>query len=232
MKAPRIHVFQHVPFEDPGCLTEWFNQHQCSVGYTRFYEADFQFPEMDSFDRLVVMGGPMSVTDEALFPWLKDEKMRIKSAIEAGKSVVGICLGAQLIACSLGEKVYPNKLNEIGWFPVFKTENGKASSLLYDFNDETVVFHWHGDTFDIPRHAKHLFYSKACPNQSFLIGNQVLALQFHLEVTEESLENMLLHVDGGLKEDRYVQSPEVIRSNKHRTIANNQLLFRLMDQLG
>ncbi|WP_163707496.1 type 1 glutamine amidotransferase [Mangrovibacterium lignilyticum] len=231
MKPLRIHVFQHVLFEGPGCLTNWFEQNNCTVAYTRFYEPEFEIPALDSFDRLVVMGGPMSVNDDEQYPWLNAEKATINEAVERGKSVVGICLGSQLIASALGQRIYPNTFAEIGWFPIVKTAGAKDEQLLRDFQHETIVFHWHGDTFDIPPQASHLFYSEACPNQSFVIGNKVLALQFHLEVTEESLEGMLEHVGGELKDDRFVQDKTIIRANYPRMGANNQLLFRLMDLL-
>lgn len=231
MTALRIHVFQHVSFEGPACLSQWFEARQCTVNYTRFYEAGFQFPSPDDFDRLVVMGGPMSVTDEAEYPWLKTEKALIKAAIEAGKSVVGICLGSQLIASALGEKVFKNEYTEIGWFPIYKTEAGKAEPLLAGLPDELTVLHWHGDTFDLPQGAIQLFYSEGCKNQAYLIGNKVLALQCHLEMTPESLEGMLAQVGSELVPGTYIQSAETIRANYHLMEANNRLLFGMMDLL-
>lgn len=231
MKPLRIHVFQHVSFEGPACLTEWFETRQCTVNYTRFYEAGFQLPNLNDFDRLVVMGGPMSVTDETEYSWLKPEKALIKAAVDAGKSVVGICLGSQLIASALSEQVFKNRHTEIGWFPIYKTEAGKAEKLLAHLPDDLTVFHWHGDTFDLPQGAKQLLYSEGCKNQAYLIENKVLALQCHLEVTPESLEAMLAHVGGELAPDTYIQNAETIRANYHRMEANNRLLFGMMDLL-
>lgn len=231
MKTKRIHVFQHVAIEGPGSLTTWFEQNNCPVKYTRFYEPEFKFPDLADFDRLVVMGGPMGVNDELDYSWLKEEKELIKAAIDNGKTVVGICLGAQLIASALGKNVYSNKHTEIGWFPIFKTQIAEHDSLLEGIRRETQVFHWHGDTFDIPAQAKHLFYSEACPNQSFRIGNKVLALQFHLEVTAESIDNMISAFGDQLSKGKFVQSAEQIRSQTKHLHANNQLLFELMDRL-
>jgi len=231
MNPLRIHIFQHVPFEGPANLNEWFKKNNCPTGYTRFYGDDFQLPALNSFDRLIIMGGPMGVNDEKDYPWLKAEKAFIRSAIAADKTVVGICLGSQLIASALGQKVYPNKQAEIGWFPILKTEAGKHTDLLHDFPDETTVFHWHGDTFDIPPQASHLLFSEACPNQSFVIGNKILALQFHLEVNTESLEDMLDVFSDQLTPAQFVQSAAAIRTGFINIESNRQLLFRFMDLL-
>ncbi|RKD85191.1 type 1 glutamine amidotransferase [Mangrovibacterium diazotrophicum] len=231
MNPLRIHVLQHVPFEGPAALTEWFAANNCSVNYTRFYEANSILPPLDSFDRLVIMGGPMSVTDEAEHPWLKEEKQFIRTAVDNGKTVVGICLGSQLLAAALGQRVYPGKQPEIGWFPIYKTEEGKNTELLKAFPDETVVFHWHGDTFDLPPQAKRLFYSEVTPNQSFAIGTKVLALQCHLEVTEDAIDGMLDVFSHHLIDAPFVQSAEEIRRGYQLIETNKQLLFRVMDAL-
>lgn len=231
MTAIRIHVLQHVAVEGPGVLTQWFEHNNCPVSYTRFYEPGAELPELDTFDRLVIMGGPMSVGDEADYPWLKAEKQFIRAAVDAGKSVLGICLGSQLLAAALGQRVYANSQAEIGWFPVYKTPAGAQSDLLHQFADETMVFHWHGDTFDVPPQAKRLFYSQATPNQSFTIGKRVLALQFHLEVDETALEAMLHEFSHHLLKAPFVQSASEIRQQQHRLSPNKQLLFSLMDAL-
>ncbi|WP_372773321.1 type 1 glutamine amidotransferase [Mangrovibacterium sp.] len=232
MKTKRIHVFQHVAFEGPGSLTTWFKQNNFPVEYTRFYEPAFKLPELASFDQLIVMGGPMGVNDEVDYPWLKEEKELIKAAIKKGKTVVGICLGAQLIASALGKKVFPNKHTEIGWFPILKTKAAEHEKLVAGFQQATQVFHWHGDTFDLPEQAKHLFYSEACPNQAFLIGNKVLGLQFHLEVEPDSLEGMLENAGNELLgEFSFIQSKESIRANIGISETNTQLLYRMMDLL-
>ncbi len=231
MKTIRIHVLQHVAIEGPAVLTEWFEQNNCPVSYTRFYEPKAQLPELDTFDRLVIMGGPMSVGDEADYPWLKEEKQFIRAAVEAGKTVVGICLGSQLLAASLGQAVYPGKQAEIGWFPIYKTEAGKQAALLQDLPDETLVFHWHGDTFDVPSQAERLFYSDVTPNQSFVIGNKVLALQCHFEVNEDAVEGMLAEFSHHLVEADFVQSAPKIREQYQCLSRNKQLLFSLMDKL-
>ncbi len=231
MKSLRIHILQHVAFEGPGCLLNWFKQHNCTLTYTRFYEADAQLPKPADFDRLVIMGGPMGVYETDKYAWLEAEKAFIRETIAAGKSVVGICLGSQLIAAALGAEVYPNKLPEIGWFPILKTEAGAGEPLLENFDHTTPVFHWHGDTFNLPEGAKHLFYSEACRNQGYLIGNKVLGLQFHLEVTGESLQGMINHVGDELVPAQYIQSTEAILGRQELIATNNQLMYSLMNLL-
>jgi GMP synthase-like glutamine amidotransferase len=201
-----IHYFQHTAFEGLGSLEHWVRKPEHKVTATRFYE-DHKLPFIDICDMLIVLGGPMSVHDEEKYPWLADEKKFIEKAIERGKKVVGICLGAQLIAEVLGAKVYPNAEKEIGWWPVALTEAGKTNPLLADLADGQQVFHWHGDTFDLPKGAIHLATSEGCANQAFLYNNQVLGLQFHLESTAESVVEMIENCGEELEQKgKYIQS--------------------------
>jgi len=231
MKSPRTHILQHVSFEGPGCIETWLNRQKSTIGYTRFYESEFQIPSTDDFDLLVVMGGPMGVYDSDTYSWLETEKELIRTAIEHDKTVLGICLGAQLIASALGEDVFPNSQKEIGWFPIFKTETGKQMPLIQNFEHATTVFHWHGDTFNLPAGAQHLFYSEACPNQAFLIKKNVIGLQFHLEITAESLNGMINAVGRELQSAPFIQSADLIRSNTEFIKQNNLRMFELLDNL-
>ena len=171
----RIHCLQHVPFEGIGHIDMWAKKRGNSLSFTRFFEK-VKFPAQDDFDWLVVMGGSMNIFDDGL-EWLNDEKGFVKETIEAGKTVVGICLGAQLIAHVLGAKVYANNQKEIGWWPVTTTEAGNKHRLLKDFSDEFVTFHWHGDTFDIPEGAVDLLSSTVTTNQAFLYDDRVFACE-------------------------------------------------------
>lgn len=143
----RAHYFQHVPFEGLGSVQAWLVANGYQITATRFYEFS-ELPDLEQIDLLVVMGGPMSVNDEAIYPWLVAEKSFIRTAVQSGKRVLGVCLGAQLIASALGARVYPNAQKEIGWFPI----QGIASSERVPFCFPSVieVFHWHGETFDLP----------------------------------------------------------------------------------
>lgn len=224
MKPLRIHYLQHVAFEDLGCIEPWAltNKHQLS--FTQFYKSA-ELPQIADFDWLIIMGGPMGVYDEAKHPWLKTEKEFIRSAIDAGKIVLGICLGAQLIANALGAKVYPNVCKEIGWFPISILPNERQ---LLGVEDSFTVFHWHGDTFELPENSLLLASSKACTNQAFIWNEKVLGLQFHFEVTERSLSQMVYFGKDELQIEKYIQSDTAILANKDLIEANNQKMYQLL----
>ncbi|RJX32121.1 MAG: type 1 glutamine amidotransferase [Oxalobacter sp.] len=207
----RVQVFQHVPFEGLGSIQQWLDARNASVAWTRFYEPQRlteRLPELADVDLLIVLGGPMSVNDEATLPWLVEEKHFIASAIAAGKPVLGICLGAQLIANALGARVYPNKQKEIGWFEVEATSSHPDN---FHFPTAIDVFHWHGETFDLPEGARHLARSQVCENQAFQFGKRVIALQFHLETTPESAESMFTHCRDELVDGETIQTEAAMR---------------------
>jgi GMP synthase-like glutamine amidotransferase len=226
MKNTRIHCLQHISFEGIGCIADWAAQHAHPLTHTKFYAND-ALPQLTDFDCLLIMGGPMSVHDEDMYSWLKAEKAFIKSAIDAGKKVIGICLGSQLIAAALDAAVYPNAEKEIGWLPIHFSDEALAS-FPFLLATETV-FHWHGDTFDLPNNAIRLAESEVCKNQAYMIRKQVLGLQFHLEVTAESLQQMLHHGADELVETKYIQSAALINEQKNLRAANNKILFQIFD---
>ncbi len=188
-------------------MEDWIQSQGHDLSSTRFYENETP-PEPDSIDWLIVMGGPMGANDEHLYPWIAAEKKFIGSAIKKGIRTLGVCLGAQLIASVLGARVYPNTHKEIGWFPLHLTPDGIACPLFPDFPEELMVFHWHGDTFDLPQGARHLAYSNACANQAFLFGNHVLALQFHLDLKRENVEALIKNCGSELVPAPYIQHAE------------------------
>lgn len=157
MIAPnrRAHVLQHVPFEGLGSIEPWLVTAGYSITWTRFFTGG-NLPAPDDPDLLIVLGGPMSVNDETAFPWLRDEKRFVRRSIEAGVPLLGICLGAQLIASALDARVYPNRHREIGWFPVYRTPDEPGV-----FPERFDAFHWHGETFDLPSGAALLARSAA-----------------------------------------------------------------------
>jgi GMP synthase-like glutamine amidotransferase len=229
-KKLKIHTLQHVPFEELGCIDQWITTKGHSANYTKLYDNP-KFPTLDEFDWLIVMGGPMGVYDEAVYPWLREEKEFILRAIESEKTVVGICLGSQLIAEVLGAKVYPNKQKEIGWFDIHKTEFAKKHPLLEQVEEQFTVFHWHGDTFDLPADSERLFSSDVCLNQAFLYKKKVLGLQFHFEVTPLTLKEMIEKGMGELVEDKTIQSPSKILEQTTHIESNNQKMFQILDYL-
>lgn len=223
-----IHYFQHVPFEGLGSIEDWAVEKGHPVTVTRFYET-FKLPDLVAIDWLIVLGGPLGVNDEQNFPWLKTEKEFIRQAIKANKVVIGICLGAQLIAQVLGAKVYKNKFTEIGWFPVEVFETAEKTNLL---QNKITVFHWHGDSFDIPAGAVLAASSEACINQAFRYGKKVLGLQFHLEVTKQSIAKMIEHEGHELIPDIFVQSAEQIVTLQDKYLKqNNKAMFFILDHL-
>lgn len=230
-KKLNIHVLMHVPYEGLGCIEEWTNKHKHNVTYTRFYE-QYSLPELETIDWLIIMGGPMGIYDEQVFTWLAEEKRYIKKAIESTKKVVGICLGSQLIADALGSKVFANTKKEIGWYPIKLSDQAAKHELLKSFDAEFTVFHWHGDTFNLPSNCSHLFYSDICKNQGFVFNNNVIGIQFHFEATENSLKAMVENGMDELVESDTVQSAKTILENKTHLKANNQKMFLILEYLA
>jgi len=226
----RIHILLHVHYETPGCIEAWIMEKGYIYSSTTLY-ADETLPDISDIDWLVVMGGPMSVHDTVEFPWLEDEKRFIKDAVTHGKVLIGICLGSQLIAEALGSRVYKNSVKEIGWFPVMKNSNDGSLSLLRKFNDIETVFHWHGDTFDIPEAAVHIMYSDGCRNQCYIYNEKIVGLQFHVEVTADLLESMIVHGIDEIVPDKYIQDTNLLRNGALNIKRNNELMFSILNEL-
>ncbi len=234
MQNLRIHHLQHVPFESIGLIKNWMHENDVEHTATYLYN-DEELPDVSAFDCLIIMGGPMSVHDEDEFKWLKAEKELIKNAIAANKTVIGICLGAQLIASVLGANVYKNKEKEIGFFPLSnvilsETKNFGKANKLQDLLHNQTVFHWHGETFELPSTAICLASSEACLQQAFLYKEKVLGLQFHLEMDEVAIESIIENCRAELTESKFIQSEETIRQEMKKHIPENKkLLFELLD---
>lgn len=202
----RAYVLQHVPFEELGNIHDWLQQQQAEIRYCRLYAGD-SLPAVEDIDLLIVLGGPMSVNDEADYPWLRAEKAFLTQVIAAEKAVVGICLGAQLIAACQGARIYANHSKEIGWFNITAEPVTAAVPVL---PATMKVFHWHGETFELPPGAVLLARSEACTNQIFLLGQRVIGLQCHLETTKENARSMLQHCADELVDGRYIQDAATI----------------------
>jgi GMP synthase-like glutamine amidotransferase len=201
----RIHCLQHVPFEGPAGVADWAVRKGHPIRSTAVYEGK-PLPDDSDFDWLFIMGGPMGVYDEAEHPWLSEEKAFLRATIEAGKTVIGICLGAQLIADALGARVVRNAHKEIGWFPIELTSEGRSSPVFGFLPERFEVFHWHGDTFELPRGAFGLARSVGCANQAFLYRERVLGLQFHLESTPASVATIVRSCADEIVAGPYIQT--------------------------
>ena len=192
-------IIKHVDLEGPGLIEDYLKQEKIPYQILNL-NTGVRFPKLDGFTHIVILGGPMNVYEEDRYPFLKNEDLFIKEAIQRGKSVLGICLGAQLIAKALGAKVFKAPLKEIGWYDVSLTEDGSKDSLFSHLPKTLSVFQWHEDTFEMPNAGKLIATSTSVPHQAFRYGENAYGLQFHLEVTEkmirEWMESYELEFDG------------------------------------
>ena len=242
----RIHALYHVDFEELSYIKQWADNRGHRITVTRFYEND-PLPAQDSFDWLVVMGGPMSIHDESDFQWLADEKTFIQQSINDGKTVIGVCLGAQLIADSLGAKVSPSGIKEVGWLPIQLTEQGLAHPLLADLpRNEFTVFHWHGDGFECPKGATPIATSHTWANQGFIyqtpkhaeLDTWVIGWQCHFEVTNKSMVDMVSHGQTYIQEamidypDSVQAADEILALGDTYMTDNNAWLSTMLDKLA
>lgn len=225
----KIHVLQHSSINALGTIEEYARTKNHSLESTRFYETK-NLPEIDSFDLLIIMGGPMRIYDYEENPWLRNEKAFIKQAVEAGKPVVGICLGAQLLADVLGARVYENRHMEMGWFPVRAVGDENKPEFLKGLPDKITVFHWHSRTFDLPAGAVHLFESEGCKNQGFIYNDRVVALQFHPEVNEERILNLIKRFGEGMANGPFVQKKEEMLGQEEYLADTKEFMFLVLDK--
>ncbi len=223
-----VHVLQHVPFEGLGSLESWLRETRATVTWTKFFEST-ALPAPVTVDLIIALGGPMSANDEDRLPWLLPEKEFLAEAARAGKAVLGICLGAQLIASALGARVYGNPEKEIGWFSISAVSRCQECCR---FPDCVQVLHWHGETFDLPPGATLLASSRACRHQAFQIGARVLGLQFHLEATPATVEAMISAGRHELVPHPYVQTEAQIRNAPQDAYAEaNALMDRILNYM-
>lgn len=205
----RVRILQHVAFEGPAALAPALHAAGHSIALTRLWAGE-PLPGLADFDWLVVLGGPMSVHDEAQHAWLAPEKGLVREAVAGGRRVLGICLGAQLIADALGAPVTPNREREIGWFPVERAPGAEASPFGRALPARFPAFHWHGETFALPPGAVRLASSAACAEQGFALGDRVLGLQLHVETTREAAEALVAHCADELVPGPWVQDAAAI----------------------
>jgi len=221
-------VFQHVPYEGPASISSWAHNRGLSLLFHHWHETGTSPP--DQVDGLIIMGGPMNVNEHENYPWLPIEKQFIRGFLYDRKPVLGVCLGAQLMAAALGSRVYPQPEKELGWFPVIRAPEADDHPLLEPLPESLTVFHWHGDTFDLPLRATALGSTESCPHQGFAVDRS-LALQFHLELNRESVRTLIQA--GRLPEWKgpFVQSPEQIYTESdHYDTRACRVLWELLDR--
>ena len=227
----RAHWLQHVPFEGLGSIHDWLTDRDARVGSTRFFD-EVRLPDVSDFDLLIVMGGPMSANDEAVHPWLSDEKRLIARAIDSGKAVLGVCLGAQLIASAMGARVYRNPEPEIGWFPIERVGGGPAEALTASVPRTFEAFHWHGETFDLPPGARHLARSRGCENQALTVGTRVVGFQFHLETTASAAHALVECCRSDLTPGPFVQPESLVLGTPQQFARANAIMRGVLDGLA
>jgi GMP synthase-like glutamine amidotransferase len=178
----QVLVLQHIACEPPGVYEDVLDEHGATIHRVELDEGD-PLPDWRAFDAIVAMGGPMGALDDDEHPWLTDEKRLIAEAVRSGLPFWGVCLGVQLLAASLGARVYPGPAPEVGVLPVLLTDEALADPVFAGTPRELLSLQWHGDTFDLPDGATRLAGSPAYPNQAFRVGADAYGVQFHLEVS-------------------------------------------------
>lgn len=213
-----IYILQHVPFEKPGILEA------LDAKVIKLYETDYRLPDTADIDLLIILGGPMSVNDD--IEWLLQEKKLIRTMIENNKPMLGICLGAQLIAKVLGSTIFQNKEGkEVGFGEIQKATN------QYDFLPEKLdVLHWHGETFNLPKGATRLYRSEHCENQAFIYNDNVIGLQFHMETTEATLKD-IVEADCEYIEDNVLGNTEQTILNNVIPSQNKEILMKMIEYI-
>jgi GMP synthase-like glutamine amidotransferase len=227
----RVHVIQHVPFEGPALIADWAEQHRHEL--TAQLALTEEFPGPAEVGLLVILGGPMDADDEITSPWLTAEKAFVRAAIEEGLPILGVCLGAQILAEVLGGRVLRASEPEIGWYPVGLTPHGCDEPLFALWPASFIVGHWHFDTFELPEGTRPALASSLTPNQAFVHGDRVVGLQFHLEWTPEALAKLAAATPSPATGGAHVMDAETMLAEAplHAPVAS-ALLFELLDSLA
>ena len=224
----KIHSLEHQSYEGPGRIADWAQARGHTLARTALYAGELPPPPED-FDLLVVMGGSMNIYQQRDHPWLVGEKRFLAEVLAAGKPVLGICLGAQLLADALGGKVFQNAEKEIGWWPVRVFDR---SAPFATFPETLTVMHWHGDTFSLPPGARGVADSAGCAQQAFVHGDRVVGLQFHLEQGPVNVAELADACAAELTPARYVQTRAQLAELQPGFAETDAALFGLLDALA
>jgi GMP synthase (glutamine-hydrolysing) len=222
-------IIKNVFTEGPGTIADYLNAEKipCSICDLSIGDAA---PGPDSFTHLIIMGGPMAVYERHRYSYLADEALLIDAAIKANKYVLGVCLGAQMVAHVLGARVYPGQVKEIGWQEVAMTPDGMSdpvmSALALPDRNAAQVFQWHGDTFDLPRNTAWLASSDLFPNQAFRYADRVYAIQFHIEVTPAIVLDWMAQEQGFDFASLKAESEKIYQAYRERAMNFYRGFFR------
>ena len=183
-----ILIIKHIAIEGPGTLGDFLKERQENFRIVELGAGDQLPKDPQAFKALIVLGGPMNVDEEDIYPFLKPENDFIGQALKDGVPYLGICLGAQLLAKAAGAKVVKSPVKEVGWYHIALTAEGKTDPLFKDFRAQDPVYQWHGDMFEIPVGGQLLATAQGCPHQALKVGDNAYGLQFHVEITEQSIK--------------------------------------------
>ncbi|MCB2220856.1 MAG: type 1 glutamine amidotransferase [Bacteroidetes bacterium] len=221
-------IFQHVPYESPGYILDWIKEYGHSFEEVNFYDHP-GIPDIRETENLIVMGGPMNIYDDEEYSWLPDERDFIKQSVQEGTKVLGICLGSQFIADAMNAQVFKNEHEEVGWFDVDINEKNLPKKYKGIFPKHFKTFHWHGDTFSLPKGINCFISSEATSNQAFISEN-VAAFQFHMEMNPDGVVALIEQNETLFGEDLpFVQKPgQMLHMNKYHA-SNRKILFQFLD---
>ena len=218
----KVLAFRHVPFEGVGLIAPLLQERGIGCDFADLYQEGASVPDITAYAGLIVLGGPMSANDP--LPYLDRERALVAQAVGCGQPLLGICLGSQLIARCLGAEVHGNGKKEIGWFDIHFTEAAAEDTLFAGIPGPETVFHWHGDTWELPPGAERLAWSHACVNQAFRAGRNIYGLQFHLEVTPAMIADWQLQ-DENCGDVRELPAPLDAHANSTRLQALSKVVF-------
>ena len=216
----RVLAFRHVPHEGLGTIGSFLISRRFSIDYYDLFSHSRIPTDLDAYELIVSMGGPMNADETDRYPFLQEERKALKKAIGLNKRVLGVCLGSQLIARALDARVYSGSQKEIGWFPIRLSSAGKKDPVFKDLSEQLTVFHWHGDTFDLPKDAVCLASSDLYQNQAFKFGEHVYAFQFHVEITGPMIVKWIQEGEEELKQAKKL--PESIASDNQKYMPSLQ----------
>lgn len=226
----RIHYIQNDPIVTLGSIEQWAKEKSHTLSCTKVFENE-SLPSFSEYDLLIILGGRMGAYEEEEYPWLAVEKQYIYEAIHQEKFVLGICLGAQMIADVLGGRAYPHTHKEIGWWPIKLDVSAQSIPLFKGIPQNFTAFEFHGDTFDLPEGAILLGSSRGCENQVFVYGERVIGLQFHPEFTTAEIGKLEYIFNPDVLSGEFVQQPCSWGESTNKLAEVKSVFFTLLNNI-